>query len=186
MNEYRIKISVKNNLILSAIEATGHRSVLSFCRVSGIGMHSLAGLIHLRVSPIGVDGSFTNLARSLMDELCLLPTELWTEEQLTMALKTNTKVFNAGKDDLQISSDDALRLVFDNQRKVLIGAVLDDLPPRQQKILRLRFGLGCEEHTLEEVAGMVNVTKTRVGQIEGDAIRTLKRQHNRERLEGLL
>jgi len=30
------------------------------------------------------------------------------------------------------------------------------------------------------------VTKTRVGQIEGDAIRTLKRQHNRERLEGLL
>lgn len=186
MNEYRIKISVKNNLILSAIEATGHRSVLSFCRASGIGLHSLAGLIHLRVSPIGVDGSFTNLARSLMDELCLLPTELWTEEQLTMSLKNNTKIFNAGKDDLQISSDDALRLVFEGQRKVLLDSVLGDLPLRQQKILRLRFGLGCKEHTLEEVGSIFNLTRNRINQIETKAIRTLKSQQNQERLAGLL
>jgi RNA polymerase primary sigma factor len=54
-------------------------------------------------------------------------------------------------------------------------AVLKSLSPRQQQIIRLRFGLqGSSEHTLEEVAGIMGVTRERIRQIETQAFGKLR------------
>ncbi len=61
------------------------------------------------------------------------------------------------------------------------------LTPREQEVLRLRFGVGGgTEHTLEEVGRSFNVTRERVRQIESKALRKLKHEHRVGELRRLL
>ena len=55
-----------------------------------------------------------------------------------------------------------------------IDKALSVLTPREEKVIRLRFGLGGETHTLEEVGRMMNVTRERIRQIESKALRRLR------------
>ena len=58
----------------------------------------------------------------------------------------------------------------------LLHAALDTLPPRQAKILQLRFGIGVQtDHTLEEIGRIFDVTRERIRQIEIKALRDLRR-----------
>lgn len=59
--------------------------------------------------------------------------------------------------------------------KFACSQILEDLTPREQKILRMRFGIGMEtDHTLEEIGKIFEVTRERVRQIEAKALRKLK------------
>jgi RNA polymerase sigma factor (sigma-70 family) len=56
-----------------------------------------------------------------------------------------------------------------------VKEILDVLTPRESKVLRFRFGIGLEcDHTLDEIAGMYDLTRERIRQIEMKAIRKLK------------
>ena len=56
-----------------------------------------------------------------------------------------------------------------------IAAVLSDLTPREEQVLRKRFGIGEKsDHTLEEVGKLFNVTRERIRQIEAKALRKLR------------
>ena len=63
---------------------------------------------------------------------------------------------------------------------------LDDvmlvLDPREREIVKLAFGLGCQELTLEEIGGRLNLTRERVRQIREKAVRKLSRPAARARL----
>lgn len=186
MNEYRIKISVRNNLILNAIEKEGYTSIQRFCRDKNISASGVTALIALKTPPIMRCGSFSSIASQLMAELCMLPTELWTAEQLTMALKHNTSFRNVGKEELQLSSDEALKLVFDREKEEKVAEVLETMTPRNKKVLEMRYGIGGGEPlTLEEIATAFSVTKERIRQIESKAIRLLKESERIKELEKL-
>jgi RNA polymerase primary sigma factor len=65
--------------------------------------------------------------------------------------------------------------------------VLRGLTPREEQVLRLRFGLGFEqERTLEEVGAVFGVTRERIRQIESTALRKLRHRGNAERLASLV
>jgi len=65
--------------------------------------------------------------------------------------------------------------------------VLSTLTPREEKILRLRFGIGeDQEHTLEEVGKTFHVTRERIRQIEEKALKKLGRGFRGERLKAIL
>jgi len=67
------------------------------------------------------------------------------------------------------------------------AAFLRTLVPREEQVLRLRFGLGCaREHTLEEIGQDLDVTRERVRQIELRALRKLRRPESARRLRCLL
>ena len=56
-----------------------------------------------------------------------------------------------------------------------IASVLADLTPREEQVLRKRFGIGEKsDHTLEEVGKLFNVTRERIRQIEAKALRKLR------------
>lgn len=186
MNEYRIKISVRNNLILNAIEKEGYTSIQRFCKDKNISASGVTALIALKTPPIMRCGSFSSIANQLMEELCALPTELWTAEQLTMSLKHNTSFRNVGKEELQLSSDEALKLVFDRERETKVAEVLDTLSPRAKKVIEMRYGLGGKDPmSLDEVGAVYEVTKERIRQIEAKAIRLLKEPERIKELENL-
>ena len=62
-----------------------------------------------------------------------------------------------------------------------IDRALDTLTPREKDIIRMFFGIGCHEMTLEEIGQTFGLTRERVRQIKEKAIRRL-RQNSRSRL----
>ncbi|MCX6813631.1 MAG: sigma-70 family RNA polymerase sigma factor [Candidatus Azambacteria bacterium] len=74
----------------------------------------------------------------------------------------------------------ALRLLGDQ-----IKEIINDLQPREQKILRMRFGLDAGvTHTLEEVGNEFGVTRERIRQIEFKALEKIRQHQNLKKLEG--
>ena len=57
----------------------------------------------------------------------------------------------------------------------LIEEQLASITPREEKVLRLRYGIGCEEHTLEETGQVLEVTRERIRQIEVRAFEKLQK-----------
>lgn len=66
-------------------------------------------------------------------------------------------------------------VVFKRELVGLIARVFENLlTPRELKVICMRFGIGCEEMTLEEVGQQFGVTRERIRQIEAKALRKLK------------
>ena len=184
MHEYRVRISVSNNLLRTAIEKAGFKSQADFARTNDINPQHLNSLIGLRYAPINADGAFSVLANRFMEALDASPTDLWTEEQLTMALpkSSSTGSFDA-KQLAQLQNrmtvnqieHDVEDDVDKNMLKNKVNEILEVLTPRENKVIKLRFGLdGCEEHTLEELAKIFDLTRERIRQIEMKAMRSIK------------
>lgn len=71
--------------------------------------------------------------------------------------------------------------------KNAINGVLDDMPPREAQVLRMRFGIGMpSDHTLEEVGRQFGVTRERIRQIEAKALRKLRHPCRSQGLRGFL
>jgi RNA polymerase primary sigma factor len=65
--------------------------------------------------------------------------------------------------------------------------ILKTLSPREEKVIRLRFGIGCDrEHTLEEIGQTFDVTRERIRQIEAKALRQLRAPERARRLRALM
>ena len=65
--------------------------------------------------------------------------------------------------------------------------ILKTLSPKEEKVIRLRFGIGCErEHTLEEIGQEFDVTRERIRQIEAKALRQLRSPERARHLRALL
>ena len=65
--------------------------------------------------------------------------------------------------------------------------ILKTLSPKEEKVIRLRFGIGCErEHTLEEIGQEFDVTRERIRQIEAKALRQLRAPERARHLRALM
>ena len=71
--------------------------------------------------------------------------------------------------------------------KTLLHTVLDELEPKEEKVVKLRFGLGGEEpKTLKEIGEMMNLSRERIRQIEAQALEKLNRSQKCQQLRGYL
>jgi len=74
--------------------------------------------------------------------------------------------------------DEANQIIF----KAQVRAVLDSLPPREAKILRLRYGIDCDPLILEQIGAKFGLTRERIRQIEGIALKRLRHPHHARKL----
>jgi len=186
-NEYRIKIVVRNNLLLSNIEAHGYTSIPKFARDHGISYVDLNLLISLKRAPIGADGRFSKTAQQLMEVFGAAPLDLWSEEQLTMSLRKNYSEREVGRKEFDAiaaasvtgriehpSPEDAL---YKTEVSKVISDALNTITPRERKVLTLRYGvsgMGGSNLTLDEIGDCFDVSKERIRQIEVKAFRKIK------------
>lgn len=185
MKEFRVKVSVRNNLLLSAVEAAGYKTQAEFCRATGVTQLELSKYVTFREAPIANSGEFRESAKRIMEALGACPTDLWTEQQLFMELHKNKSIvemtygealaaFNHGS-FREIEGPEA-----ESGKAMLarsIDKILDEaVRPREGKILRLRYGIGCKEHSMHEVAKIFDVSVERVRQIECTALRKLRHE----------
>jgi RNA polymerase primary sigma factor len=78
-----------------------------------------------------------------------------------------------------ITSPSPAQVTYENMLRERVEQVLATLPPREARILRLRFGLGYDRaYTLEEVGEKFGLTRERIRQIEGKALRQLRQPKN--------
>lgn len=83
--------------------------------------------------------------------------------------------------------DSPVDTVIDSNVKEETGDVLTTLSPKEEKVVRMRFGIGCErEHTLEEIGQEFSVTRERIRQIEAKALRQLRSPDRMRRLRSLM
>jgi RNA polymerase primary sigma factor len=69
---------------------------------------------------------------------------------------------------------------------LLTARLLKTLSPREERIIRMRFGIDGSEHTLEEVGNSFAVTRERIRQIEAKALRKLRHPSRSDKLRGFL
>ena len=180
MKEFRLKVSVRNNLLLSAIETQGYVSVAEFERACELGSGSINNLVAMREAPILQSGEFSQKAKLVMEVLGAAPTDLWTEQQLTIKLKTNSgeRAIDANlvqhlleqknRNDYLPSPED---LLLAAETSAIVNEVLGTLKPREKEVLHERF---TNDSTLDEVAKIHGVHKERARQIEAKALRKLR------------
>ncbi|MBR3849916.1 MAG: sigma-70 family RNA polymerase sigma factor [Oscillospiraceae bacterium] len=144
-------------------------------------------------------------SRLLMQELGREPTTQEIAEQLDMKSEKVEEILSLTREPIsleapannddgssnfgQMLEDDHTPQPAEETARLMLreqmDMVLKRLSPREERVLRLRFGLeGDRVHTLEEVGQLLNVTRERVRQIEHKALRKLHSPANRRPLEG--
>lgn len=85
-----------------------------------------------------------------------------------------------------ITSEDAMTAIQTRARQETVASTLSKLTPREEKVLRLRYGFDGRERTLEEVGVEFNVTRERIRQIEAKALRKLRHPSKAKHLKEYL
>jgi RNA polymerase sigma factor (sigma-70 family) len=176
MKDYRVKITVRNDRILSKIESE-YVSVRNFCMAMNLEYQRITDLIR-GTSPINAKGEIKELVKKLMEALGCTIEELFTEKQLKGFVSHNkfeTKVDE--KDLMKIKQDIKpleLGMMEQDVTKVLNKIFHKFLTPREERVIRMRFGIGTwSDATLAEVGLQFEVTQERIRHIEQNAMKKL-------------
>lgn len=160
--DYRVKVKVQNDRLLSAIEEAGHRSCAAFSRASGIDLWTLLDFVNLKSSPLDELGSITSDAWNICDYLSKSPDDLWSDDQLT-PLKSNTTIAKMSASDVRAicgMTEDAnvdVKLLAEKA----VGLVQEKM--RRRDLLSLQYK--AEGDTLETTGDRLGVTRERARQI---------------------
>jgi len=158
--------------------------------------------------PVHMIEAMKQLARTsqqMLHEIGREPTAEELAEKLAMPLERVRKVLGIAKEPLSLDmpigeeEDGRLSDLVEDKKAVtpLDSAIqanlreattqaLACLTPREGRILRMRFGIGMDSHTLEEVGNQFSVTRERIRQIEAKTLRKLKHPHHSRKLRSFL
>lgn len=185
-NEYLVKVTVRNNLILRQMKKLGIESLGALVPLCGLSYTTVRMLVSMQQRPTDrLTGEWTDNAYSLSAALRVEPEDLWTEKQRGLVLERNSR-------EVSMSEDAVMRLASgqgteEMAQKVLtakaVANVLKELTPREQDILQARFFDG---DTLEEIGNRQGVGKERIRTIEAKALRKLKHPSRSKPLRGLI
>jgi len=192
VSEYRVKVIVRNNLILNLIEEKGYTSIPKFAEDHGLRYKELNTFISLKKAPLTSEGEFCVVAKQLMEIFGAAPNDLWTDEQLTMKLNKNYSEREMDSGELaqlaqnlptitgQITYDSPEEALYKKETVKVTSDMLKGLTPKERKTIILRWGInGSEKHTLDEVGTIFDLSRERVRQIEAKALRKLKERGKR-------
>jgi RNA polymerase primary sigma factor len=165
-----------------------------------------ARTIRIPVHMIETINKLIRTSRYLVQELGREPTPEEIAEKMEMPVDKVRKVLKIAKEPISletpIGEDEDSHLGDFIEDKAMISPsdavtnvnlseqtrkVLATLTPREEKVLRMRFGIGeSSDHTLEEVGQDFNVTRERIRQIEAKALRKLRHPSRSKRLKAFI
>ena len=170
-NEYLVKVTIRNNLIVRQMKKLGIKTQTELAKLSGLQPITVGKLIGLKRRPLhALTGEWLDTAFALSAALHVEPEELWTEKQRGMALDSNSREVSMSEDAvMQLASGD--RLEHNVIASKLVADALTTLSPREQDIIHRRF---FEGETLDEIGDRQGVSRGRIQQLEAKALRKLK------------
>jgi len=177
LKDYRVELKVKNNLLASAMERKGIASAAELARQSGIHQAYIGRYLNLQESIYDFRGEYRPQFMKLCEFFNLMPDELYPEAQMSEPLKTNKKTIEADAHELVRLEADALdpaQIIELGSRREAILGMLGSLTKRESDVVSLRLGFEGGEHTWEQIGNIYGVSKERVRQIYGKALRKLR------------
>ena len=178
MQDYRVKITIRNERLLSAIEGMGFESVAKFCAEHILDYTRTSEIIRGKLKPINENGKLNNKVENLLNILELDIKDAFTPKQLQGFKNTSYEIKVKEKELRQLVNpvkNQELKYIETEVKEKISEALAMRLTPREEKIVRMRFGIGMKtDHTLDEISQELNVSKARTGQILAKAIRKLK------------
>ncbi len=165
-----------------------------------------ARTIRIPVHMIETINKLVRTSRQMMHEIGREPTPEELAERLHMPLDKVRKVLKIAKEPVSLETpvgdeeDSSLGDFIEDKNALLpvesaihsnlretTTRVLSSLTPREERVLRMRFGIGMNtDHTLEEVGQQFSVTRERIRQIEAKALRKLKHPSRSRKLRSFL
>ena len=165
-----------------------------------------ARTIRIPVHMIETINKLVRTSRQMLAEMGREPVPEELAKRLSMPLEKVRKVMKIAKEPVSleapvgdeedsslgdfIADDSALQPLdsaIHSNLKETCTRILSSLTPREERVLRMRFGIGMNtDHTLEEVGQQFNVTRERIRQIEAKALRKLKHPSRSRKLRSFL
>ncbi|MEL6219781.1 MAG: RNA polymerase sigma factor RpoD [Pseudomonadota bacterium] len=165
-----------------------------------------ARTIRIPVHMIETINKLVRTGRQMLHEIGREPTPEELAAKLQMPLEKVRKVMKIAKEPISLETpigdeeDSQLGDFIEDKNAVLpldsaiqsnlkdtTTRILSSLTPREERVLRMRFGIGMNtDHTLEEVGQQFSVTRERIRQIEAKALRKLKHPSRSRRLRSFL
>lgn len=165
-----------------------------------------ARTIRIPVHMIETINKLVRTSRQMLAEMGREPVPEELAKRLSMPLEKVRKVMKIAKEPVSleapvgdeedsslgdfIADDNALQpldAAIHSNLKETCTRILSSLTPREERVLRMRFGIGMNtDHTLEEVGQQFNVTRERIRQIEAKALRKLKHPSRSRKLRSFL
>ena len=165
-----------------------------------------ARTIRIPVHMIETINKLVRTSRQMLTEMGREPVPEELAKRLSMPLEKIRKVMKIAKEPVSleapvgdeedsslgdfIADESALQPLdsaIHSNLKETCTKILSSLTPREERVLRMRFGIGMNtDHTLEEVGQQFNVTRERIRQIEAKALRKLKHPSRSRRLRSFL
>ena len=178
MQDYRVKITIRNERLLAAIEGMGFESVAKFCAEHILDYSQTSEIIRGKLKPINENGKLNNKVENLLNILELDIKDAFTPKQLQGFKNTSYEIKVKEKELRQLVNpvkNQELKYIETEVKEKISEALAMRLTPREEKIVRMRFGIGMKtDHTLNEISQELNVSKARTGQILAKAIRKLR------------
>ncbi len=165
-----------------------------------------ARTIRIPVHMIETINKLVRTSRQMLADMGREPVPEELAKRLSMPLEKVRKVMKIAKEPVSleapvgdeedsslgdfIADDNALQPLdsaIHSNLKETCTRILSSLTPREERVLRMRFGIGMNtDHTLEEVGQQFNVTRERIRQIEAKALRKLKHPSRSRKLRSFL
>jgi RNA polymerase sigma factor (sigma-70 family) len=178
MKDYRIKITIRNDRLLNAIEDKGIPSVKQFCTLYQLNYNSIVKIISGKIKPLNNLGKPIRLVEQIIDILDISLEDAFTERQLKGFAKTNYEISVAEKELKQLVNpvkNQEQKIIEQDVKLKILEAFSKRLSPREEKLIRLKYGFGDEkEHTLYELSSKFRISVERVRQIISKAQRKMK------------
>lgn len=178
MSDYRVKVSIRNDRLLKAIEDAGYKSSREFAIHNAMNYERVGRLIRGAEKPIDKHGNVTKNCSEILSLLNKTLKECFTDRQLE-GFKSST--FETKVEETQLMQlvnpikSHELKVIEQDVQLSLNEIFSKYLSSREEKVLRMRYGIGLNiDHTYEEIALHFYVTRERIRQIEKRALRKLQ------------
>jgi len=181
MSDYRVRVNIRNNRLLKAMEAKGFTSASKFERSYGLRNYSMINLVNGTIPPLTREGKIRPLVKEILEILGISIEQAFTEKQLE-GFKKNSFTFEAKESQLMKIAEMKRPLelsLMEKDIKTLIDTYIYSLPETYRKVIR---GIIYENRTLEDLAKELKVSRERIRQIYKRGIHRLRTSENFEKL----
>ena len=168
--DFNIKVTVRNARLLEAIRKK-YESVADLSRKMGQHQSTVNSLVTMKIKPVNEKG-WTNLALDVAAMVGKEPENIWPKYMREIKLKKASS-------EVLIDLDGVKQIMADGSSEKTLSQLSaikqfsENLSPRQERLFRLRW---MDNHTLEQCAKDLGITKDRARQIEGHAFRKMKQR----------
>jgi RNA polymerase sigma factor (sigma-70 family) len=180
-NDYRVKITIRNERILKLIEDQGYVSVRKFCEAQKIEYQRTTELISGKLKPVKDNGELCYICSQLLKALgaefedCFTPRQMKGFNKRSFEIKVKEESLKAL---INPTVNQEMKMIEQDAKNNIRYAIEMGLSPREAAMVKMRFGFDDgHEQTLEQISQTFNLSRERVRQIITKAKRKMSHPH---------